>query len=549
MFFVVAQAGHAVSLINPSNPPKGTFFTDKPIAEGKHEFDLKGSTSNLPTKSNFKSPKASQTAQLQTTATTNQYLQLDILVPIYINGPEGSIISASDITNLKAEVAKSKDFYWRNSNLKTHLNITYITIDRALDISEFWNLGGNYWLTFWDTDGDGESVDNDLRTRGISNNQYDGIFVFYAWANNQYKAAYGGATYGTDIGFLGNTAYSSVPHSWDPKTYNEYFTHEFHHQLASMFYASGHTEFTNADQPWTRSGDFSSETFLGFDLRNWPIANWFVLNQPWGTIKTATDSDKDGIPDSGNALSLTESSFGSNPLKADTDADGLSDIREAMAGYFGSSKPRTTDTDGDGVKDSTDPFVLYKLQPKITRQMTLLSNQLYVNDLSSFTSSLYSKWSPGSLTFNFRINTYSQIWLKIDANNDGLWHGRDNYEIHISPYSLDQVHIFDASDSFINNPLNINHTPMWDDDPNYIANGGMGRLASESGTIFSSTKAGNGSNITVTIPANANTNFNPTAGAKYGFSVEYGWVDYFNVGSWKEAWHTEKSDLFDLTLQ
>lgn len=57
------------------------------------------------------------------------------------------------------------------------------------------------------------------------------------------------------------------------------------------------------------------------------------------------DSDSDGIIDS------MEMSYGTDPFKADTDEDGLSDLDE-LSKYF--TNPKIADTDGDGFSDGDE---------------------------------------------------------------------------------------------------------------------------------------------------------------------------------------------------
>ena len=83
----------------------------------------------------------------------------------------------------------------------------------------------------------------------------------------------------------------------------------------------------------------------------------------WGAPVLPLDTDQDGLPDS------FEAGIGSDPLLADSDADGLTDYQEVardgdVSGYdpAGDTDPLNSDTDGDGVSDGdevaagTDPL-------------------------------------------------------------------------------------------------------------------------------------------------------------------------------------------------
>jgi hypothetical protein len=83
----------------------------------------------------------------------------------------------------------------------------------------------------------------------------------------------------------------------------------------------------------------------------------------WGAPVLPQDTDQDGLPDS------FEADIGTDPLLADSDADGLTDYEEVawdrdVSGYEpgGDTDPLNSDTDGDGVNDGdevaagTDPL-------------------------------------------------------------------------------------------------------------------------------------------------------------------------------------------------
>lgn len=61
----------------------------------------------------------------------------------------------------------------------------------------------------------------------------------------------------------------------------------------------------------------------------------------------SVDTDKDGLDD------VREKQLGTNPAKADSDADGLSDSDEVI---IWKTNPTNTDTDGDSYKDGSEVF-------------------------------------------------------------------------------------------------------------------------------------------------------------------------------------------------
>ena len=106
------------------------------------------------------------------------YTQLDVLVVVYTHTVDGIF---TDTAGLQREIEESEIFYWRNSHLRLDLAVDVLWIDEYKELDEFWELWPNaYWLTFWDGDDDGNSVTQDLYDRGISDDQYDGVIVYYA---------------------------------------------------------------------------------------------------------------------------------------------------------------------------------------------------------------------------------------------------------------------------------------------------------------------------------------------------------------------------------
>nr|MDO8113151.1 hypothetical protein [Candidatus Sigynarchaeota archaeon] len=240
-----------------------------------------------------------------------EVLQLDILVVTYTHTAGGNA-TASDLDVLDREVAEAREFFWRNSRLALDLNIQNLVIDEYLPIWRFAQVSeGGYWLPPNDViydDGTFASVENDLRERGVRDDEYAGVVVFYAWEHHTpHLAAFGGTTFGVDYGFLGHTGFTDIPLAWPPSTLSWYFVHEFNHQLDSMFEYSGYSSFQSADLPWTLPGDFGEDyDYNAFFMRQLAKNDWMRLaDSRWGHVVSVVDADDDEVPDSGD-FSITE---------------------------------------------------------------------------------------------------------------------------------------------------------------------------------------------------------------------------------------------------
>ena len=456
---------------------------------------------------------------------------LRILVLIYTN-TAGGTADATRINTLKNELDEARGFFWRNSYLKCRFEISYLTIDTYKDISEFWELSTNsYWLTFWDTDGDGQSVVQDLRNRGVVDNQYSCVFCFYAWGNNGYGAAYGGAMYGVDVGFLGQTAYGAVPLCWTPDSDDLYFTHEMHHAIDSMFDHSGLPQYPNPDQPVLVPGDYGSEhSWYSFILRE--CGYWLGMASPWATVYTAADADQDGVPDSDANLPLTEATFGSNSSLADTDSDGLDDLGEAMAGILSGSNPNATDTDGDSLSDSLDRYPLYPIDERLPNGTRSVNGSIEPawHTLASvtkdtFSATCYVNWDTNYLYLAFRYNMWNWTRIEIDAANDGWFHGIDNYEISFTPNDLNNLWsalILDCTGG----------TQRWRSD-----------ILTPSDILYRGGRSGNSYDMEIRIARNTTTSLLPEHGRVLGLMIRF---DNISGGGWASPF--EEDVFVDLTL-
>ncbi|MEE8576057.1 MAG: sugar-binding protein, partial [candidate division Zixibacteria bacterium] len=398
---------------------------------------------------------------------TTQYAEIDTLVVVYPHYRNMSVrmdLSTADIEILKAEVAKSKRFLWRSSNLKCLMNTgaDCIVIDRTLTPAHLWDLygGGRYWLTYWSIDG-ATSVEQDLYDAGIVDGQYSVVIVLYAFENSEGAvAAVGGAAYGVDIGFMGNTAYIAIPLAWGLDSLP--ITHEYLHALDSIYTSSGNpggNDLFHADRPELFPYATDNGRHFNFLICNvLDPESWLQLDPQWARLSTAPDNDGDGVPDSGD-LPITEETLGSLPTKTDTDDDGLSDLDELTAAFYSGSNPLLPDTDGDGLLDGNDPFPLYSYNDQISHGEPWIDGFIgedeYVEVVSSYVrgnpdigATIYATWSEGILYLAFDITDDNvetpykgTFWafndnleINIDSRQDGWgWSDDRNYRFCVVP--------------------------------------------------------------------------------------------------------------------
>ncbi|MEX2753963.1 MAG: hypothetical protein Q6365_001125 [Candidatus Sigynarchaeota archaeon] len=411
-------------------------------------------------------------------------LKVDVLVAVYTN-TVGGTTTAQDITALWREVAEAREFFWRNSRLVVDLAIDYTYIDEFLAETRFLEAPwGGYWLPPSDVnpmDGEFASVEQDLRARGVRDDQYDGVVVFYAWDTAILPAAYGGTTFGVDYGFLGSTGYTDIPLCWDPLTWSWYFVHEFNHQVDSMLEYCGYPAFQNPDLPWTLDGDFGENyDYNAFFMRLLDRDAWGKLaSKGWGRVVGMADFDGDGVPDDGD-FPLTETTAGSSPAKADTDDDGLGDLDEIIAGLFTSSNPLDPDTDGDGIFDGIDPYPLYPVNERASPGVYDMGNDYdlgtsgwILDGPSTITPatfqniSLAATWNETGLNLIMRVpDAIDRFTIHLDMQDDGWFHGRENIEINVRVDTQSMVLHTWASDPAVIATLGV---PAWDDEAAYLA--------------------------------------------------------------------------------
>ncbi|MGQ9731303.1 MAG: hypothetical protein ACUVX8_08490 [Candidatus Zipacnadales bacterium] len=367
-------------------------------------------------------------------------------------------VSDAEIERLKQEVLRGQFFYWINSHLRFFPQLDFIVDREFRDIDPYEDYPSREKL-------------GDLFARaGRSLDDYTGVCRLaveqrYDTHAKAWRIAGGGGglTSGLSKG-------SKDPGwSWWPTCAEDYFipdswlfTHEYGHQVDAMFEASGEPSFWgNHFAPQEGNVARFGEHFDGnaYLLRLWPEEKWFTSD--WGIVEFAADADEDGVPDDAPELPLDEKRFGSDPSTPDTDDDGLADREEAMAwngivsglgqvwAYPILPNPRNKDTDGDGKVDGEDPNPLYPIPEVIPHGRLLLAKPLdwplfHVLEIQEVCANTSLGWDSDNLYIGAELNTARRILIQLDADNNGWFVGRDNYQLTIdlpSKEAAPQVHV------------------------------------------------------------------------------------------------------------
>ena len=380
---------------------------------------------------------------------TTSYVELNNLVVVYTNTNGGTI---DDTSLLSPALQQASEFYWRHSHMALNIKWTVYVIDDYLD-----RVHENGYVF-------PHEVDPDLRSRGFADSSFDAVVAVvrgggaYAWGINN---------------ILGTGCYFQVP-QWDEHyLFSWFFVHEFHHIVDAMFNASGHQDYPHNHPSAARAaGEYVPHSGSNWDLNAeilhyWERSKWQDLQKVgnWGTIRSAVDNDLDTIPDSDLNVPLDEERFGSNRYAKDSDYDGLSDLQEAMAGIFLRTDPSDEDTDNDGLPDGEDTEPIYPMKtivpPRSGSAVSLaqditewpLAGHYFFNRPDGDSSSLYLTYSRNPYSRNyfyvgFRIPFgMTSCRIVIDANNDGLFYGSDNYEIIMNGNTVEAVNLIDAASS------------------------------------------------------------------------------------------------------
>ncbi len=540
--FLLHQAGTSAYTLQPQQPTVTVVVDPAPWQDWQpHQIQMPG---DQPPVQRWTAAPVSPAAGPGLT----DYVEIDTLIVIYPNTGAGHF-NAAEVERIKEQVRDTAEFMWRNSHLKLHMDLDFLVIDTFKDATEFQTGDPRCpWLWPGDYDGDGESVEADLLAAGVTRDQYHSINLLWAHNGGTLDLCWGGLArldgwHWQQLGHTGittNALFNFAGDIWNP------FHHEFQHSIDGFFEMNGNSAYFFADQVQSGfKGRFGEDVdFHAFQMRHWPVRDWFDLTPEWGHYRQTADQDQDSVPDAAPSLRITETSLGSSINESDADHDRFTDLQEAMAGYFYASGPNKADTDGDGMIDGVDftpvqdvnRFIWWGAPPmdgrpagwsKITG--TVLTNGHFI------TASLYAAYDADYLYLMAETDRYARVRIHLDTAGDGWWYGRDNYEVILRPTNpsvLDEAHVLDATGATI----------MWDDDPDYPG----GRLLSKADILTNVSPLGSGYRVQAAIPTNAAAGLLPVHGREIGLLVEL----QDTGGSWgRNAWMFERANLVYLTLR
>jgi hypothetical protein len=363
--------------------------------------------------------------------------------------PDGRTISNEEIGTLKRATEFNRDFYFRNSSCKLVLDFDFSVVEDTLWLHEVGD-SDPYWLS----PNDRVTKDYEIAAKhfGKTPASYAGLICPYAWVNYparrtsalrdpslrdsiNIRQAVGGGTYGVPAPwkYSTTTGFTSMPFQDKFSRQDWLITHEFHHQIDALHAASGYAGYNHADIPWQMAGRFGEDfDFNAHIIRNAPVSTWLTLK--FGALAQVADVDRDGVPDDDPSLPFDEKRVGGNSHTKDSDGDGLDDLNEVMAGTSHGADLNNKDTDNDGLTDRIDPEPLYPTNPVIAKlnnaselQSTVFA-AVHADDLRGTTC---LRWDDQFLSFGAITDKPANILIQIDAENDGWFHGFDNFQARV----------------------------------------------------------------------------------------------------------------------
>lgn len=369
---------------------------------------------------------------------------LKVLVPIYRGAPDDAKrLDDAALEGTKNGIELGRLFYYRNTQGRLNLDVTMMVIEQSAPKNE----GPTY-----------QFIEEDLRARGIKDNQYDGIFATGVgftgnWGGFRVLGKTGAAFGGTDARGGLRWYPENRPDVWYGTGWT--FVHEFQHALdGPICNASGRPDmlhghpYADCTEPHFTWGHYAGQHW---DWEAHTLAvfqDYMEVRGNTDSVIVAVDTDGDGLPDNDPRLPMDEKRFGSDPTKVDTDGDGLDDLAEFCADIYRGSDPRNPDTDGDGIPDGKDrnPTVALvetvsytdldpEIDGRLDRCYTPLTMGVYVHNSPSLAAArIHACWNEDALFLLVKSAAKCSLEMMIDTSaENGFWEGGDTYPIRVTP--------------------------------------------------------------------------------------------------------------------
>ncbi len=460
------------------------------------------------------------------------YANLKMAVLIYKNTNRG-IISDEHIPRIKKGIELARLFIWRNSKMKLNLQITYYEIDEYKNFGNF----DDYW-------GSVQTTATHMKELGIINTQYDLVFRI-SLATNGYWS------YGTfDLNLPGPSRRTGFSHAvWpcrsgvrhpgdDPETHYDLswvFLHEVQHAIDTIYDINGLPHMYHGDRP--HIFPYPVGEHYHFQATMFQIFNAYEhLTNEWGDINEAWDTSNFGFPDDEPLVPMDEVRFGSDPAVRDTDGDGLSDRDEFLNGIYSGSDPNNMDSNGNGIPDGDDPYPRYRVNTYIDyslpgigsdgeRAMTLAIDSVSYTQVG-YASKVYLAYDNDSLYITLHLSGYCEyVDFRFDFEGDGMWYGRGNTEMRISPNlnRIVELRSLDASPEGREFSQSIDEWAggIWDDHPQYKPHFGRSVFEPEGINLKVTMNSSSEIYLDLAIPKNDYAGLHLQPGNALGLNIYY----------------------------
>ncbi len=175
-------------------------------------------------------------------------------------------LADTDMDAIDQNILAARDFIWNHTRV-LDIAMDTLRIDRLLNIDDFTYIDKNwgYVLSPWE-------IQSELNTE----QQYDFIFVFYAWANSSdLWSGYRGYTYANQ----GRGAFAAQPIFPGIALNDEISIHELLRIVDNFYENNGTEQFYAPDERELHTTFANNLSYYQWMLETWPSKNWFKLGK------------------------------------------------------------------------------------------------------------------------------------------------------------------------------------------------------------------------------------------------------------------------------